>query len=92
MLTDFQNYFTTEKGIKFPTNPAIFHYILNMFPQFIRIGLFSTNKYMRFLFYGTRCTARPTQKPTFWRLRQHEEGKNDQHSAYAFLFTTDCSP
>ena len=41
MLTDFQNYFTTEKGIKFPTNHAIFHYILNMFPQFIRIGLFS---------------------------------------------------
>jgi len=25
MLTDFQNYFATEKGIKFPTNPAIFH-------------------------------------------------------------------
>jgi len=34
MLTDFQNYFTTEKGIKFPTNPAIFHHILNMFPHY----------------------------------------------------------
>jgi len=34
MLTDFQNYFTTEKGIKFPTNPATFHHILNMFPHY----------------------------------------------------------
>jgi len=34
MLTDFQNYFTTEKGIKFTTNPAIFHHILNMFPHY----------------------------------------------------------
>jgi len=31
MLTDFKHYFTTEKGIKFATNPAIFHHILNMF-------------------------------------------------------------
>jgi len=35
MLTDFQNYFTTEKGIKFPTNRAIFHHILNMFPHYL---------------------------------------------------------
>jgi len=35
MLTDFQNYFTTEKGIKFPTNPVIFHHILNMFPHYL---------------------------------------------------------
>jgi len=35
MLTDFQNYFTIEKGIKFSTNPAIFHHILNMFPHYL---------------------------------------------------------
>jgi len=35
MLTVFQNYFTTEKGIKFPTNPVIFHHILNMFPHYL---------------------------------------------------------
>jgi len=35
MLTDFQNYFTTEKGIKFTTNSAIFHHILNMFPHYL---------------------------------------------------------
>jgi len=35
MLTDFQNYFTTEKGIKFPTNPAIFHHMLNMFLHYL---------------------------------------------------------
>jgi len=35
MLTDFQNHFTTEKGIKFPTNPVIFHHILNMFQHYL---------------------------------------------------------
>jgi len=35
VLTDFQNYFTTEKGIKFTSNPAIFHHILNMFLHYL---------------------------------------------------------
>ena len=35
MLTDFQNYFTTEKGIKFTSNPVIFHHILNMFLHYL---------------------------------------------------------
>jgi len=35
MLTDFQNYFTTEKGIKFATNPVIFRHILNMFLYYL---------------------------------------------------------
>jgi len=35
MLTDFQNYFTTEKWTKFPTNPAIFHHVSDMLPHYL---------------------------------------------------------
>ena len=73
MLTDFLNYFTTEKGIKFPTNPAIFHHILHMFPHYLaeikssNLLLSATDKLNKKLSYrrGTaRCVVSVEMLPT----------------------------